>query len=258
MAQRYRVGEVARMTNVSIRTLHHYDRIGLLPPASHSAAGYRFYASDDLLRLQQILTLRYLGFPLSEIGTLLDRADFDLLASLRIQRGVLRDRIAELARIDTALGDLIRHREEHGEWDWKLIATASAAVREEHAEGESLMERYYTPEQMQQFQELGEKVGQDEIKAIETAWTELMAEVRANLDLDPASPEARALADRWDAMYERTMAPYEAYPELKSAIGKNYEQGSFEGHDRDPQKADFDFIERAKAARKNDPASQSS
>ena len=78
MGRYYRVGEVARLTRVSVRTLHHYDRIGLLHPARHSAGGYRLYGESELLRLQQILTLRYLGFPLKQIGELLDRADFDL------------------------------------------------------------------------------------------------------------------------------------------------------------------------------------
>jgi len=258
MARRYRVGEVAQLTNVSIRTLHHYDRIGLLRPASHSEAGYRFYGSEEMLRLQQILTLRYLGFPLNQIGRLLDRADFDLLSSLRIQRGVLRDRIAELERIDSALAALIAHRAEHGEWDWNLIVTASNAVQQGQAEGERLMERYYTAEQMAQFHELGEKFGPAEIEAIESDWAELLAEVRANSHLDPASPEARALADRWDALSERTMAPYEAYPDLKAAIGKNYEEGAFAGHDRAPQAADFAFIERVKAARSSDSDLESS
>ena len=85
MGRYYRVGEVATLTRVSVRTLHHYDRIGLLRPATHSAGGYRLYGEPDLLRLQQILTLRYLGFPLKRIGELLDRPDFDLLASLRVE-----------------------------------------------------------------------------------------------------------------------------------------------------------------------------
>jgi DNA-binding transcriptional MerR regulator len=103
MGRYYRVGEVATLTRVSVRTLHHYDRIGLLRPALHSAGGYRLYGESELFRLQQILTLRYLGFPLQQIGELLDRADFDLVASLRVQRQVLHDRIAELERISSAI-----------------------------------------------------------------------------------------------------------------------------------------------------------
>ena len=93
MRRSYRVGEFAALTGVSIRTLHHYDEIGLLPPTGHSEGGHRLYAEDDLLRLQQVLTLRYLGFSLKQIGGLLDRPDFDLVASLQVQRLALRTRV---------------------------------------------------------------------------------------------------------------------------------------------------------------------
>src|SRR5918992_6063250 len=98
MGRYYRVGEVAALTRVSVRTLHHYDRFGLLRPALHSAGGYRMYGESELLRLQQILTLRYLGFPLKRIGELLDRTDFDLVASLRVQRQAARGPVEELER----------------------------------------------------------------------------------------------------------------------------------------------------------------
>src|ERR687893_3253989 len=154
MGRYYRVGEVAALTQVSVRTLHHYDRIGLLCPALHSAGGYRMYGESELLRLQQILTLRYLGFPLKQIGELLDRADFDLVASLRVQRQVLHDRIAELERISAAIGELVDERLATGEWAWQLVIEASQAVWAGLAGGEEMMEAYYTPEQLKQFEEV--------------------------------------------------------------------------------------------------------
>jgi hypothetical protein len=113
-----------------------------------------------------------------------------------------------------------------------------------------MIEKYYTPEQMKQCEEVAAKVGPEEIRAVEKAWTALLQEVRANRNLDPASPEAQALATRWDELTERTMRGYKAHPELKEAIKDNYSQGRFEGFDRAPQAADFAFIERVKAARK--------
>src|SRR5215204_4031658 len=142
MGRYYRVGEVAAMTRVSVQTLHHYDRIGLLRPALHSAGGYRLYGETELLRLQQILTLRYLGFPLKRIGELLDRADFDLVASLRVQRQVLHDRIAELERIAAAVGDLVDRRLATGEWSWQLVIGASEAVASSLKRGEETMGAY--------------------------------------------------------------------------------------------------------------------
>ncbi len=249
MGRLYRVGEVATLTRVSIRTLHHYDRIGLLRPTAHSGGGYRLYAAADLLRLQQILTLRYLGFPLKTIGELLARPDFDLLASLRIQRRAVRDRIAELEQIDATLDGLVERRLATGEWAWEFVIEASAAVQRSLARGDEQMETYYTPEQMKQFEALGRAIPREEIEAIQDGWSALLAEVRANRDLNPADPTAQALAERWDALTERTTRHYQQHPELLEAIRANYERGAFEGTDRAPQQADFAFIERIKEVR---------
>jgi MerR family transcriptional regulator, thiopeptide resistance regulator len=250
VGRQYRVGELATLAGVSIRTLHHYDRIGLVHPSAHSEGGHRLYSERDLLRLQQVLTLRYLGFSLKQIEELLDRPEFDLVGSMQIQRNVLRDRIAELEHIEAALGELVDSRLANGRWDWALVARASAAVGEGLGNRGDEMQQYFTPEQMRQFEELGSKIPPEEIRAIEEGWTTLLAEVRANRDLDPASPKARELADRWDRLHEKTASYYRDYPELWQAIGENYQKGSFEGFDQAPQAEDFAFIERVKAARK--------
>ncbi len=82
----YTVSEVARLSGVSVRTLHHYDQLGLLKPAAVGANGYRHYGQDELLRLQQILFHREIGFRLGEIGRVLDAPDFDRVAALRAHR----------------------------------------------------------------------------------------------------------------------------------------------------------------------------
>jgi DNA-binding transcriptional MerR regulator len=73
----HRIAEVARLAGVSVRTLHHYDEIGLLVPSARSEAGYRLYDEADLLRLQQILVGRELGLSLEAIGRFLDEPEFD-------------------------------------------------------------------------------------------------------------------------------------------------------------------------------------
>jgi DNA-binding transcriptional MerR regulator len=87
------VGELARLAGVTVRTLHHYDRIGLVQPHDRTAAGYRSYDVRDLDRLQQVLVYRELGFPLEEIATLLDDPEVDPAAHLRRQHRLLRDRL---------------------------------------------------------------------------------------------------------------------------------------------------------------------
>ena len=87
------VGDVAALAGVTVRTLHHYDRIGLLSPSERTAAGYRRYAPADLDRLHQVLLYRELGFALEEIATLLDDPDADPAEHLRRQHRLLRERM---------------------------------------------------------------------------------------------------------------------------------------------------------------------
>lgn len=249
MGKGYQVGEVARLTAVSVRTLHHYDRIGLLRPQQRTAAGYRRYGEQELLRLQQILTLRYLGFSLKRIGELLDRPDFDLAASLRVQERVLRERMAELDGIATVLGELVTAYRRDGAWNWDLVIHASEAVATGLAQQENTMTELFTPEQLRRFAELAERTPAEEMAAIQDGWATLLPEVRASYDLDPASPAALALAERWDALTARTMAAYESSPELVAALRENYAKGAFEGNTGAPQAADFAFLERIRAAR---------
>jgi DNA-binding transcriptional MerR regulator len=107
----YTVGEVARMTRVSVRALHHYDEIGLLRPSGRSAAGYRHYATTDLARLRQIMSFKLLGFPLEEIRLLLDDPAFDLRAALVVQRRLLVQKRDEVAALVAAVDALLANPE---------------------------------------------------------------------------------------------------------------------------------------------------
>ena len=93
------VGEVASLAGVTVRTLHHYDRIGLLVPSGRSDSGYRLYSYGDLERLREIRLLRELGFSLEAIGRLLDVAAYDKRSALNAQRDLLVERLERTQRI---------------------------------------------------------------------------------------------------------------------------------------------------------------
>src|SRR2546422_6486609 len=88
-----KVGELARRTGLTIRTLHHYDDIGLLRPSLHTESGHRLYTADDVARLQQVLSLRQLGFGLEEVKDCLDRPGFSPLEVIRLHVARLREQI---------------------------------------------------------------------------------------------------------------------------------------------------------------------
>jgi len=94
----YTVGEIARAASVTVRTLHHYDEIGLLTASGRSQAGYRLYAYDDLVRLQRVLGYRELGLPLEEIAAILDDPAADPVEQLRSQHRQLGAHITRLQR----------------------------------------------------------------------------------------------------------------------------------------------------------------
>lgn len=95
----YTVGEVAALAGVSVRTLHHYDAVGVLVPSCRSRAGYRQYTPADLERLQELLVYRQLGFTLEEVAALLENPGHDRRAALLRQRDMLRRRVDDLHRV---------------------------------------------------------------------------------------------------------------------------------------------------------------
>lgn len=99
----YTVGRVADLSGVTVRTLHHYDEIGLLSPGGRSEAGYRIYEDSDLQRLQRILFYRELGFDLREVQAIIDDPNTDWLGHLRRQRGLLTQRIERLGTMVDAI-----------------------------------------------------------------------------------------------------------------------------------------------------------
>ena len=103
----YTVKQLSELAGVSVRTLHHYDQIGLLIPSARSETNYRFYNTDDLLRLQQILFYRELDFSLKEIREVLYAKNFDLIKSLRLQRKSLKQKLGRYETLITTIDKTI-------------------------------------------------------------------------------------------------------------------------------------------------------
>ncbi|OEK00075.1 hypothetical protein BFP97_00450 [Roseivirga sp. 4D4] len=97
--QQYSVKQLSQLAGVSIRTLHHYDEIGLLNPAKRSEKGYRFYGKEELFKLQQIMFYKTLGYGLGEIKSILNDEGFDLITALQSHREVLKKRAVHLDKL---------------------------------------------------------------------------------------------------------------------------------------------------------------
>jgi len=101
------VKEFSQMTKVSVRTLHHYDKIGLLKPTLRLPSGYRIYSEADLLKLQQIISLKFLGFELSKIKILFSK-DRNVRECFRVQQQLIEEKLAHLQRAHKALMEIMR------------------------------------------------------------------------------------------------------------------------------------------------------
>jgi MerR family transcriptional regulator, thiopeptide resistance regulator len=107
----YTVTKLAKLSGVSVRTLHWYDEVGLLKPAYHGANGYRYYEEEQLLCLQQILFFRELGFELKRIQHILGRSDFDKMVALRSHQQVLKKNLERTKKLIKTIDHTIQHLE---------------------------------------------------------------------------------------------------------------------------------------------------
>jgi DNA-binding transcriptional MerR regulator len=195
----YRVQDFAALAGVTVRALHHYDRLALLRPG-RTEAGYRVYGLRDLERLEQIVALKFLGLPLKQIKTLLDRDGRDLPELLRAQRRALEEKRRHL---DQAIG-AIRDAESSFRSGKPLDPAVLKKIIEviEMQDNPESMQKYYSDEA---WAKLGEKRAQwtpELQEQASKAWMDLFRDVEAALDEDPAGEKAQALAARWKKLVE--------------------------------------------------------
>ncbi len=190
-SQSFKVGELARRTGVSVRTLHHYDEIGLLAPSRRSASGHRLYGEADVVRLLRIRSLVALGMSLDEIGGCLDQDRFSAERVLELQIGRLHEQIAHASGLCQRLESLlVRVRMDGGASIGEFLETLEAM---------SMFEKYYTEEQLAELHARGQELGAEKLREVEAEWPKLIAAVRAEMQrgTDPKDPRVQELARRW-------------------------------------------------------------
>lgn len=235
----YTVNELARMAGVSVRTLHHYDEIGLLKPAFVGENRYRYYGEEELLRLQQILIHRELDIPLAEIAALLDAPGFDRLEMLQEQHERLRRQAERYAEMVKTIGRTIaRLKGERAMKDAELYT--GIVSPEKQAEYEAWLIEKYGPE-------VKERIAQSRKAMTEMTEDERAAHLKELADIEQGlaeglrrgiPPQAAAL----DALIERHRAWVASSwgkacpPDAYAALADNYEHPDF--------KARYEAIEK--------------
>lgn len=186
-----RVGELAKRTGLTVRTLRYYDEIGLLSPPRQPGSDYRQYGESEINRLQQIASLRQLGFSLDEIREILTRPETSVRQVIELHLSRLNEQIA--------LMEQLRYRLEAIDRGLHANGTVTAEALLSTMEVMNRMEKYYTEEQLASLKARAETIGDAHIREVEAEWPTLIAQVQAEYDAgtDPADPKVRALATRW-------------------------------------------------------------
>jgi DNA-binding transcriptional MerR regulator len=232
----WRVGEVAKRTGVSVRTLHWYEEVGLLAPSQRSEAGHRLYGAEDLGRLQQIRSLRQLGFSLDEIRACLEDRKFSPQQVIALHIGRLDQEIA--------LQQQLRARLETIAARYGAAEDVSAEEFIQAIEGMTMMEKYYTKEQLEELEARKGILGADAIKAVEQEWPQLLAKVRTEMEnnTDPADPRVQALAKRWTELLQAFSGGNRQIEKSAANMYRN-EPGVAQQYGLDPKM--FPYIQRA-------------
>jgi len=203
MSATYRIGEFAELAGVTVRALHHYDRIGLLKP-QRNTSGTRLYSLSDLERLVQIAALKFLGIPLQEIKLLLKHGPLTLADSLHMQREALTEKRILIDRALVAI--------EAAEKVIRSGQTTDASILRKIIEvidmqpQENSMRKYYTEQawtERAKLREQWEHAPAETRERWKQASQHLFNEIEAALNLDPASEAAQWLTKRWLQLVDR-------------------------------------------------------
>jgi DNA-binding transcriptional MerR regulator len=223
------VGELARSTGLTVRTLHHYDEIGLLKPSGRSDSGYRLYAEADVARLHAIQALRHLGLPLAEIGPLLDGTEAAPQRVIEQQMHALDHQIRQATELRERLALM------HG-----MLRKGGSPSMDDWVQTLSMMTtfgRYFEARELKQI--LGAYAG------IEQEWLQLQAEVRRYMDTGGgiATWECQVLTRRWTMLMVRWMGGNYALMERWGAMFR--QESGVRGQGGAPPTDMMEFMESA-------------
>lgn len=219
----YKVKEVADMAGISVRTLHHYDRIGLLKPQFLSMAGYRLYTDSDLEKLQQVLFFKELGFSLKETGDIINSPGFDRVQALRAHKELLIEKRNRLEAIIRSVENTIQTIEGGTEMGKKeMFAAFDMAEIERHKEkyAEEVRQKYGNSEAFKESEKKTSGYTKEDWAAIFGKVGEIFRRIASHMDKSPDSPQVQQAVGEWRQCITDNF--YDCTPEIFRGLGDLY------------------------------------
>jgi len=219
----YKIKEVADIVGVSVRTLHHYDQVGLLKPESVTTAGYRLYTDHDLERLQQVLFFKELGFNLQKIKEILDNPGFDRKRALQTQRELLLKKRQRLEAIIDSVEKTIESLEGGIEMSKKEMFEAfdmTEIEKHQREYADEVKQKYGNSEAYKESQKKTSGYTKDDWAAIQAKGNEIHRRIAELMDKDPADPQVQKAIGDW--RQHITDCFYTCTPEIFRGLGDLY------------------------------------
>ncbi|KTD78820.1 MerR family transcriptional regulator [Legionella waltersii] len=189
MTQWY-VKDLAKLTGITVQTLHHYDRIGLLKPSLRLSNGYRVYSENDLLKLQQIIALKFFGFELEQIKNLLAK-ESNTLEHFSNQAQVLEQKANALLEGAKTLRGIISTVDTNKSIPWETIIEIIEVYKMTENLEHNWVKEIFTPDELRQYAEFEKQMKANKTPeqkaAFEDHWHRLLEEFKSNLSQDPNS-----------------------------------------------------------------------
>lgn len=211
-----KVSEVAKLTGVTVRTLHYYDQIGLLKPSQVTEAGYRLYSEADLEILQQILFFRELDFPLSDIQEILSNPTFDREAALQNHRALL---LQKRSRIDNLISLVDQTLKGETDMSFKQF-DASEFENSKQKYAEEAKQRWGSTNAYAEYSKKTKDYDDPQWKLLNGEGAEILRQFGEIRHLDPASIEAQALVKKWQDFITANF--YTCTKPILSCLGQMY------------------------------------
>lgn len=245
--KQFTTGEFAKLAGVTIRTLRYYDKQGLLTPSHHTEAGFRLYSESDFPKLQQILTLKFIGLSLTEIKQLLTSDTYEIEKLLVKQKLIMNEKIAQSQTILSAIQEAQKTITKTKRLNWEQFASIIKAVS--MSNNTHWINAFFTQEQLERLAKKQSTF--TEQKEVGLVWKKLYEDIRANMDKSPESEEAQTLLDRWQRLAHQFVNGDEDLIEGLRRVYQNIDQvQASERQMYDENKDVFQFITKAVAARK--------
>ena len=194
----YMINEISKLTGVSIRMLHHYDKIGLLVPSKRNNSNYRLYSEEDVARLYQILLFKELEFSLKDIKSILDDEGFDKEEALRVQKKLILEKKNRLERIIESIDDTIENigGKTMSKKDFKAFSYDEIKAHQEKYKEET-KQKYGKSDAYKESEEKTSKYSKNDWENIMGDAGAIYEELAKLMDRNPADDEVQVLVQKW-------------------------------------------------------------